>query len=83
MADLRGSSALSGSAMHRDVFADRVVASDFDPGFLALEFEVLRDGPDRGERENPALFSNLGPAVDDDMGLDLRPRVQDDVFTDN
>ena len=70
-------------AMTVVAFAKAVAVANHQPGFFTVVLEILRPRTDRGKLINPVVPADFGPGLDDDMGTDLGPRTDFDVFADN
>src|SRR5205807_334504 len=75
--------ALGGGAVYGHTFAESVFVANFCPGNSPLPFQVLGLQTDAGERKDLVPLSQPGVSIDDDMGMKLAPRAEDDMFADD
>ena len=74
-ADARDQLILGGAAIDRAVLAEGVAVADLQPRRLAVVFQVLRRGADRGELEDLVVAADRGRAVDHDVRPDPGARA--------
>ena len=67
--DVSDSVPASGSTVQAYKFAEDVIASDFQMCRFALVFEILRVGSNGTVAVEMAPFSNIGPAININMGI--------------
>ena len=70
------------AAVDGDVFADGVVVANLGCGFLALEFEVLRDGTDDSTGENDVVTAHARAAKQRNAVHQFVAVADDDIFVD-
>src|ERR1700757_50552 len=64
-------SAAGRSRVERDIFSDRIVVTDDQLAGLPFILEILRNRAHAREWEKYVSFSDGGPALDDDVGLEF------------
>src|SRR6266851_1971941 len=69
--------------VHRNMFANRVVAPDHKLGLFTPIFEILRFEPDRGKGKDARALADDRPAVNDRMRAEGDPSGERDVLADN
>src|SRR5579859_7389905 len=75
--------AVTGRAVNRDIFAERVVIADFHARDAALPFQILRLQPEAREWKNFIPLSQLRVSVNDDVRMQLAAGGQGDMFPDD
>ena len=69
--------------MNGDRLSEHVPAADHQSRLLTLEFQILWDQADRGEREDLILVADFGPPIDDRGGADPTSLPDSNVLADH
>ena len=79
----RHPAAALGAGVHGDMLADAVARADHELDPLAVELQVLRDVPERGEGEDLRVLADRGPPGHRHVALERDPRPEHHLGTDD